>query len=110
MAARNIAALESTAKKVRERGGDAEALALDISDIARTADVVAATGPFDILVNSAGTARRGQAGTFRWRDIHSALALIRAKARAPLSATLLAALYPAWQAARLSPGEGLRYE
>ncbi len=48
---------ESVDEAVSALGGDAEGLALDIADIEASAAFVAERGPYDILVNSAGTAR-----------------------------------------------------
>ena len=57
MAARRAGPLDEAVAAVRGEGGSAEALVLDIADVAATADAVALHGPFDILVNSAGMAR-----------------------------------------------------
>ena len=59
LAARRPAELEAAAQAIRAEGGRAETLPLDISDVAATAAAVAGRGPFDVLVNSAGTARHG---------------------------------------------------
>jgi NAD(P)-dependent dehydrogenase (short-subunit alcohol dehydrogenase family) len=59
MAARRPDELEAAAEAVRGTGGRAEALVLDIADVAGTGAAVAEAGPFDVLVNSAGTARHG---------------------------------------------------
>jgi NAD(P)-dependent dehydrogenase (short-subunit alcohol dehydrogenase family) len=59
MAARRAGALEEALAAIRAEGGRAEALVLDISDVAATAAAVSRHGPFDVLVNSAGTARHG---------------------------------------------------
>ena len=61
LVARRQAELDAVAEAIRAAGGQAQALALDITDIAATADAVAAHGPFDILVNSAGLARHAPA-------------------------------------------------
>ena len=57
LVARTAAALDTQVAAFADRGWTAHALALDISDIAATEAAVAAHGPFDILVNSAGLAR-----------------------------------------------------
>ncbi len=57
LVARRAEALEHTVAEMREHGWQAEALALDITDLDATEAAVAAQGPFDILVNSAGLAR-----------------------------------------------------
>jgi NAD(P)-dependent dehydrogenase (short-subunit alcohol dehydrogenase family) len=52
-----LAELEAVRDAIRKQGGRAEALAIDITDLAATAAAVATQGPFDVLVNSAGLAR-----------------------------------------------------
>ena len=59
IAARRQAELEELADALRAEGGRATPLVLDISDIEATRSAVAEHGPFDVLVNSAGTARHG---------------------------------------------------
>lgn len=61
LVARRQAELDAVAEAIRAAGGQAQTLALDITDIAATDRVVAAHGPFDILVNSAGLARHAPA-------------------------------------------------
>lgn len=61
LAARRAGALEEIADAFRERGWQAEALPLDIADIAAVDTVLARLPPFDILVNAAGLARHGPA-------------------------------------------------
>jgi NAD(P)-dependent dehydrogenase (short-subunit alcohol dehydrogenase family) len=56
LAARNADRLNTTVTQMRAAGMQAHALRLDITDIATTAAKVAQSGPFDILLNSAGTA------------------------------------------------------
>lgn len=46
---------------IRADGGTADSVPLDITDLDATALAVASQGPFDILVNSAGTARHSPA-------------------------------------------------
>jgi NAD(P)-dependent dehydrogenase (short-subunit alcohol dehydrogenase family) len=57
LVARRLAELEAVRDAIRKQGGRAEALAIDITDLAATAAAVATQGPFDVLVNSAGLAR-----------------------------------------------------
>ena len=57
LVARGAERLEALAAEMRSEGWAARTLPLDISDLAATAEAVAAEGPFDILVNSAGLAR-----------------------------------------------------
>lgn len=61
LAARRADRLAALAEAMRAEGWQADTLALDVADIAATAASVAADGPFDILVNSAGLARHGPA-------------------------------------------------
>ncbi len=57
LVARRAAELDAVRDAIRAAGGRAEALALDITDLDATVQAVAARGPFDVLVNSAGLAR-----------------------------------------------------
>jgi len=61
LAARRAEMLEDTVAEMRAGGMAARALPLDVGDVAATRAAVAANGPFDILVNSAGTARHSPA-------------------------------------------------
>jgi len=61
MAARSIDKLQEAVEEIRATGFSAEALALDIADVEATEAAVAASGPFDILVNSAGFAKHSAA-------------------------------------------------
>lgn len=59
LAARRKEPLDAAVAEIIAAGGSAEAVALDVSDIDATAEVVDRLGPFDVLVNSAGVARHG---------------------------------------------------
>jgi len=61
MAARRAAPLNEAAKAIAASGGQALSLPLDITDTAGTRAAVHRHGPFDILVNAAGTARHSPA-------------------------------------------------
>ena len=61
MAARGAGRLDDAVAAVTAAGGRAEALALDVTDLSAMTAAVAANGPFDVLVNSAGLARHGPA-------------------------------------------------
>ena len=61
LAARRVNALNTLVDKMNAAGMKADALPLDVSDIAGTQASVASHGPFDILVNSAGLARHSPA-------------------------------------------------
>lgn len=56
LAARRTDRLQDTVAALTNAGMSAQALTMDVADVAATADAVAAHGPFDILVNSAGLA------------------------------------------------------
>jgi NAD(P)-dependent dehydrogenase (short-subunit alcohol dehydrogenase family) len=57
LAARTRDEIEAAAAAIRERGQWAEALPLDVTDLARTQAEIARAAPFNILVNNAGTNR-----------------------------------------------------
>ncbi|WP_417522509.1 SDR family NAD(P)-dependent oxidoreductase [Marinovum sp.] len=61
LAARSADKLAELAEALTAAGHAASALALDVGDVAATEAAVAAAGPFDILVNSAGLARHAPA-------------------------------------------------
>lgn len=61
LAARNIGRMNAAAAEMRAEGWAVDTLSLDVSDIADTQTKVAQTGPYDILVNSAGFARHAPA-------------------------------------------------
>ncbi|MDK4742956.1 SDR family oxidoreductase [Rhizobium sp. CNPSo 3464] len=61
LAARESSKLHEAAKAIRAAGFKAEAVALDITDVEAISKTVAANGPFDVLVNSAGLAIHGPA-------------------------------------------------
>jgi NAD(P)-dependent dehydrogenase (short-subunit alcohol dehydrogenase family) len=57
LAARTASEIEAAAAAIRARGQDAEALALDVTDLAAMQAVIAKAAPFNILINNAGTNR-----------------------------------------------------
>ncbi len=57
VAARSADKLADLVSDLQTEGYSAEALALDVTDVAATQAAVAEIGPFDVLVNSAGLAR-----------------------------------------------------
>lgn len=61
LAARRAPELATLVAKMQAEGFAAHALPLDISDVAATEAALAALPPFEILVNSAGTARHSPA-------------------------------------------------
>jgi NAD(P)-dependent dehydrogenase (short-subunit alcohol dehydrogenase family) len=75
LVARRIEDLEAVRDAIRAAGGRAEARALDITDLAVTAAAVAAHGPFDVMVNSAGLARHAPALDTTPEDYDAAMGL-----------------------------------
>lgn len=61
MVARRVPELAAACQAIRDSGGLAGMQALDITDLGATAALVAAQGPFDVLVNAAGLARHSPA-------------------------------------------------
>lgn len=54
LAARSAAEIEAAADAIRETGGAAEALVMDVLDTPAMIETIAASGPVEILVNNAG--------------------------------------------------------
>lgn len=75
LAARPSARLEEAADAIAREGYKARALPLDVADVRGTAEAVAASGPFDVLVNSAGIARHGAAVETTPEDFDAAFAV-----------------------------------
>ncbi|TBX28955.1 SDR family NAD(P)-dependent oxidoreductase [Nioella sediminis] len=61
LAARSADKLGAAVAAMQAEGMSAEALVLDVSDVAATEDAIARAEPFDVLVNSAGVARHSPA-------------------------------------------------
>jgi len=57
LAARTASEIEAAAAAIRARGQKAEALVLDVTDLAAMQAAIARAEPFEILVNNAGTNR-----------------------------------------------------
>lgn len=57
VAARRLDALNDLVAELKAKGLKATALALDVADVSAMQQAVADSGPFDVLVNSAGLAR-----------------------------------------------------
>ncbi|HXA24319.1 MAG TPA: SDR family oxidoreductase [Acetobacteraceae bacterium] len=57
LAARTAAEIEAASAQIREEGGSAEALVLDVTDLAAVHSAIGMQRPFDVLVNNAGTNR-----------------------------------------------------
>ena len=57
LCARSLGEVEARAYEIRQAGFEAEAFALDVGDIKAMQGEIAARGPFDILLNNAGTNR-----------------------------------------------------
>ena len=60
LASRTSAEIEAVAEEIRSEGGSADALVLDVTNIAAVRDAIARSAPFDVLVNNAGTNRPRQ--------------------------------------------------
>lgn len=75
LVARRAAELDAVRDAIRADGGQATTLALDITDIAAAEAAVAAHGPFDVLVNSAGLARHTPALDTTAQDYDAAMGL-----------------------------------
>jgi NAD(P)-dependent dehydrogenase (short-subunit alcohol dehydrogenase family) len=60
LAARTTAEIEAAAAQMREAGGSAEPLGLDVTDLAAVRAAIESHEPFDVLVNNAGTNRPAQ--------------------------------------------------
>jgi NAD(P)-dependent dehydrogenase (short-subunit alcohol dehydrogenase family) len=75
LVARQAAGLEAAHAAITAAGGQALALPLDITDLDATAAAVAAHGPFDVLVNSAGLARHTPALDTAPTDYDTVMAL-----------------------------------
>jgi NAD(P)-dependent dehydrogenase (short-subunit alcohol dehydrogenase family) len=57
LAARTASEIEAAAQAIRERGDAAEALPLDVTELAAVRAAVSAAQPFDVLINNAGINR-----------------------------------------------------
>jgi NAD(P)-dependent dehydrogenase (short-subunit alcohol dehydrogenase family) len=57
LAARTSSEIEEAATAIRSRGGSAEAVPLDVTDLAAVRGVIAAQAPFHVLFNNAGANR-----------------------------------------------------
>ena len=75
LVARRIEELKAVRDAIRAAGGRAEALSLDITNLAASAAAIAAQGPFDVMVNSAGLARHAPALDTTPEDYDAAMGL-----------------------------------
>ena len=75
LAARRAPELAALVTEMRAEGFDAHALPMDITDVAATETTLAALPAFDVLVNSAGTARHSPATETTPEDFDAANAL-----------------------------------
>ena len=75
VAARDQPQLDAAVTVLRDRGWDAGGLTLDITDLDATAAAVAAHGPFDVLVNSAGIARHSPVLETKQADFDAVMAV-----------------------------------
>ena len=75
VAARSKAEIEVAASAIRARGGKAEALVLDVTDIETARRAVTAAAPFQILINNAGTNWPAYLGDVTIEDFDAIFAL-----------------------------------
>lgn len=75
LAARSAGKLDEAVAAMRAEGWAAESLLLDVADVAATRTAVADSGPFDVLVNSAGLARHAPARETTPEDFDAVAAL-----------------------------------
>ena len=75
LAARTTAEIEAAAHAIRDRGERAEAMTLDVTDIAAASAAVTAAEPFDILVNNAGINRPAMLVDVKVEDFDAIFAL-----------------------------------
>ena len=75
LAARTKAELEAAAAAIRERGEQADALVLDVTDVAAAQKAVAGREPFQILVNNAGMNRPALLPDVKLEDFDAIFAL-----------------------------------
>lgn len=59
LAARSVDKLQAASEAMQAEGWTAHVMAMDVADVPATEAAVAAHGPYDILLNSAGLARHG---------------------------------------------------
>ena len=57
LSGRNSKNLNKVVEAIQAKGLNAEAITLDVSDVKASQEVILTNGPFDVLVNSAGSAR-----------------------------------------------------
>ena len=75
LAARTANEIETAAQAIRARGEEAEALSLDVTDLAATRAAIEHAEPFDILVNNAGMNRPAYLMDVRVVDFDAIFAL-----------------------------------
>ena len=75
LAARSADRLEQACDALRAEGHAAETLPLDVADVDAAGAAVAESGPFDVLVNSAGLARHSPAAETTAEDFDAVAAL-----------------------------------
>ena len=75
--ARRQELLDALAARITDRGGDAEAVSADLSDLDAIDELVKTVGPVDILINNAGRSiRRPLAESLdRWHDVERTMTL-----------------------------------
>ena len=75
LSARNTKSLEDLAAQMEGRNLTVNVLPLDISDVEGTANLISRHGPFNVLVNSAGTARHSAANETTVEDYDAVMGI-----------------------------------
>ena len=57
LAARTTTQIESAVEVIRQKGGKADCLAIDVTDLPAVSTAIEARAPYHILINNAGTNR-----------------------------------------------------
>jgi NAD(P)-dependent dehydrogenase (short-subunit alcohol dehydrogenase family) len=73
LAARRQSQLDELVKEIRQEGFAAEALVMDVAQVASMQILVEQNGPFDVLVNSAGLARHSTALETQEEDFNAVM-------------------------------------
>src|SRR3984885_8771438 len=75
LAARTKSEIEDAASAIRARGEKADALVLDVTDVEAARRAVAATEPFQVLINNAGMNRPAYLADVKVEDFDAIFAL-----------------------------------
>ena len=75
LAARRTNKLKELQEKFISEGWNAQTINLDLSDVERTKNLILSTGPYDILINSAGAARHSKAAETNTHDFEHVMGI-----------------------------------